>query len=438
MKLKKLAILAAFVCGMNAANARENDSVFRAAAEGNSQPYRQVAPVGFCGGCEQSTCDCETACDESDACDAQAAEVAEACKLCKNPVFGIAVGGWTNMAYHSSNNTGAGILGGGPTGGAPANFNNYADHLQLQQQWLYAQRIADGSKGLGIGGRIDYLYGTDGPDTQSFGRADSTWDNSWDNGGAYGHAIPQLYGEAAYGKLSVKVGHFYTIIGNEVVQATGNFFYSRQFTFYNAEPFTHTGALTTYALSNNTTLYNGWVSGWDSGFAKNGSAYIGGIKHQFSDNFSALYTTALGRFNDDPNSVNVGERGQVHCMIFTTKMAEKLTNLVQIDYLDTTDANGLTVRNTFGMNNYFIYQISDKISLGSRQEWFNWTTGPNVPVPYHNNDLYNITYGINYKATSNLIFRPELRTIWDSNNTGVNENFAGSKTIYGMDAILTF
>ncbi len=340
------------------------------------------------------------------------------------------------MAYHTSNNAGAGILG---AGGAPSNFNNYADRVQLQQQWLYAERIADGSEGLGFGGRIDYLYGTDAPDTQSFGIANRHWDNSWDNGGAYGHAIPQLYGEMAIGKLSIKAGHFFTIIGNEVVQATGNFFYSRQFTFYNAEPFTHTGVLSTYTVDEDTTIWNGYVTGWDSGFEDNGDSYISGFKRKLTDSTSMIYTNALGRFNDDSASANFGERGQIHSAIFTTSLTDKLTHLYQIDYLDTHNAAQATVRNTVGMNNYFIYALNDKWSLGSRTEWFNYTT-----QQVHNGDLYNQTFGVNYKPNSNLTFRPEIRTIWDKERIGVNETSPNtglpmpSMTVFGTDMIFTF
>ena len=75
------------------------------------------------------------------------------------------------------------------------------------------------------------------------------------------HAIPQLYVEAGYGDLSVKAGHFYTIIGYEVVQATGNFFYSHAYTFNFSEPFTHTGVLATYNASDDVTDL-GWLHAW--------------------------------------------------------------------------------------------------------------------------------------------------------------------------------
>jgi len=338
----------------------------------------------------------------------------------------LTIGGWSNIGYHTNNTN--------------ANFNNYADHVQLQQQWLYAEKIADGSSGLGFGGRMDYLYGTDGPDTQAFGIPNNHWDNSWDNGGAYGHAIPQLYAEAAYGNMSVKVGHFFTIVGNEVVGATGNFFYSRQFTFYNAEPFTHTGALTTYKVDDDTTLWNGYVTGWDSGFEHNGDAYLGGFSRKLSDNATLIYTSTLGRFNQNFNygffsGAGGNERGQVHSAILTLGLTDKLKYINQNDYLYTTDASGVSIRNTFGSIHYLIYALNDKVSLGSRSEWFNISSQTGG---VQNAELYNQTAGINYRVNSNLIVRPETRWVWDKERLGFNENGGSSQTFFGMDAIFTF
>lgn len=377
-----------------------------------------IAPAACSASCDIGTG--SISCD--DACDAAGSDP---WKLFQCPVLGFNIGGWSQVGYHTANNN--------------LSFNNYADRVQLQQQWLFAERVADGSEGLGFGGRIDYLYGTDAPDTQAFGIANRHWDNSWDNGGAYGHAIPQLYGEVAIGNLSIKAGHFFTIIGNEVVQATGNFFYSRQFTFYNAEPFTHTGILSTYTVDEDTTIWNGYVMGWDSGFEDNGDSYISGFKRKLTDSTSLIYTNALGRFNDDRGSANFGERGQIHSGILTTTLTDKLTHIYQIDYLETHNANQDVVRNTFGMINYFIYAMNDKWSVGSRSEWFNLT---NATV--HNVDNYNQTFGVNYKPNSNLTFRPEVRWVWDKESFGYNEIspndglFLPSQTAFGTDMIFTF
>lgn len=380
-------------------------------------------------GCGSISCD--------DACDGAGDQQ---WKLFQNPILGFNVGGWSQVAYHTANNAGAGLFA---PGGAPANFNNYADRVQLQQQWLYAERVADGSEGVGLGGRIDYVYGTDGPDTQAFGVANSSWDNSWDNGGAYGHAIPQLYGEVAIGDLSVKAGHFFTIVGNETVQATGNFFYSRAFTFYNAEPFTHTGILSAYKLDEDTTIWNGYVMGWDSGFEDNGDAYLSGFKRNLTDATSVLYTSTLGRFNDDVGSPNYGERGQCHSLVLNTKLTDKLTYINQNDYMQTDNAAGDIQRNTYGMLHYLIYSINDKWAVGSRSEWFNYTT-----QQVHNADLYNQTIGLNYKPNANLIVRPEVRWVWDKNGAGgpvgANEISPNdglplpSQAIFGTDMIFVF
>ena len=75
------------------------------------------------------------------------------------------------------------------------------------------------------------VYGTDAQKTQAFGnpgagvRGFGTFDASLDHG-EYGWAIPQAYAEVAVGDLSVKVGHFFTPIGYEVIPVTGNFFRS--------------------------------------------------------------------------------------------------------------------------------------------------------------------------------------------------------------------
>ncbi len=458
MKLHKLALIAAVACGVPtgityAEQYNETQLVSHAATCDCGQPVcgcettepsYQLGDFGL-GGCDEVACD--GGCDSAGGCGSSLCggkELGDPWTLFGEH-NGWTAGGWTDIGYHSSNNAGIGILGAtvppSAGDGSPANFNNYADRVQLQQQWLYAEKATDGSDGLSVGGRIDYLYGTDGPDTQAFGIANDSYDNSWDNGGAYGHALPQLYGEVAYGNTKVKMGHFFTIVGNEVVAATGNFFYSRQFTFYNAEPFTHTGVLATHTMNNDkTTLYGGWVSGWDSGFSDNGDAFLGGIGHQFNDNFSLLYTTCIGRFNDDRASNNFGERGSVHCFIATTQLTDKLLNLTQFDVLDTTDAADSLVRRTYGLNTYFIYQMTDRLALGSRTEYFNWAT-PQLraaPAGLQNADLFNQTVGINYNVNANVMIRPEVRWIVDYDRTGVNEDFARNKAIFGMDAIFTF
>jgi hypothetical protein len=372
------------------------------------------------GGCDNSSCgSCFGGGLLGDCC------IGEPWKLFPCGIAGLNVGGWTSVGYHSHQN--------------PFSFNTYDSRVQLGQQWFFAEKVADGSEGLGFGGRIDYVYGTDAPDTQAFGTP-GRFDDSWDNGGAYGHALPQVYGEVASGDLSMKIGRFFTIVGNEVVGATGNFFYSRQFTFYNAEPFTHTGALGTYNVDDDTQLYGGYVMGWDSGFDDNGDAYLSGFKRVLSDDLTVVYSSALGRFGDrtDPR-----ERGGVHSLVLTAGLTEKLTYINQTDVLFTRNVSGAAHRNTFGNIHYLIYQLNDCVSLGQRFEWFNYggegfSAGSNRFAGNSNNDLYNYTVGVNYRHNANLMFRPEVRWVWDKANYGFNENADSSQAAFGGDMVFTF
>jgi hypothetical protein len=425
MKLSKMALVAAIACGIHAG------SVF-----GQQATYgvQQVAcadcdcgqPVCGCeaplSGCDASSCDagCDSGCGFGSClgrlgcCD-----LGEPWTLFGERC-GWSAGGWASVGYHSAANT---------------LFNSRPDEVQLHQAWLYAEKAIDTSGGFDIGGRIDYIYGTDGPDTQAFGTDPRGWDNRWDNGGDYGHAIPQAYFEMGYGDLSVKLGHFYTIIGWEVVQATGNFFYSHAYTMYNSEPFTHTGALATYNLSDDVTIWGGYVLGWDSGFDDNGDAFLGGISAQVTDSLNLIYATTIGRFGEQ--RFGNDERGYMHSIVADYSVTDKLQYIFQSDFLDTQDSNSAGVRNTFGINQYLIYAINDCWAVGSRAEWYN---NEGVYTPFGDEtDIYALTAGLNYRPTANVIMRPEIRWDWDRNGAAdALENNSSNQFTFGMDTIFTF
>ncbi len=336
------------------------------------------------------------------------------------------MGGWVQLGY---------------TDKALPLFNTYNDHLQLQQAWLYAEKTLDTSSGFDIGGRIDYIYGTDGPNTQAFGTTPRGWDNHWDHGGQYGSAIPQLYVEAGYGDLSIKAGHFYTIIGYEVVGAPDNFFYSHAYTFNNSEPFTHTGALATYHASEDVTLWGGYVLGWDSGFDDNGDAWLGGLSLGLTDDLTLTYASVAGRFSE-AWSLGV-EQGYMQSIVADFAVTDKLNYVFQTDYLDTENATGATARDTVGINQYLLKTVSDCLSYGARFEWYRNKgiyTNPGVA-----SNIYDLTLGLNYKPHANVVIRPEIRWDWVENTTAIAaagnsvlENNDNRQTTFGIDTIFLY
>ncbi|TWU56070.1 outer membrane beta-barrel protein [Rubripirellula reticaptiva] len=432
MKLSKLALVAALACGTYAGNAfadQTNDIQLVshcAAACDCGEPACGCESIDTSCGCGDNSCDggcsmgCDSGCD-SGSCLSGLADLGSCSDCCLGDPYtlfgehcGWSAGGWVQMGYHSKGN---GL------------FNSRPDELQLQQAWLYAEKAIDTSNGFDIGGRIDYLYGTDSQDTQAFGTG-TGYDNGWDNGPDYGHALPQLYLEAGYGDLSVKLGNFYTIIGWEVVGATGNFFYSHAYTMYNSEPFTHTGALATYNASDDLTIWGGYTTGWDSGFNDNGDAFLGGFSAGLTDDLTLIYTTTFGRFGEARYGAD--ERGYMHSIIADYAVSDSVQYIFQSDYLDTEDVAGDTVRETFGINQYLIKTLNDCWAVGGRFEWWNADLAAG-----NASDVYALTLGANYKPHANVMVRPEIRWDWDDDQIAGLED-GSDQTTFGIDTIFTF
>ncbi|MGV3486213.1 MAG: outer membrane beta-barrel protein [Planctomycetaceae bacterium] len=446
MKLSKMALVAAIACGIHAGSAfgqQANNAVQQVACADCDcgQPVCGCeAPAASCdNGCGAASCDggCDSSCGLGSCFDG-CCDLGDPWTLFDEHC-GWTAGGWTQIGYHSAN---------------LRNFNNRDSEVQLQQAWLYAQKALDTSCGFDIGGRIDYVYGTDAQDTQVFG-TNRGWDSDWDNGGptGYGHALPQAYVEAGYGDLSVKAGHFFTIIGWEVVPATGNFFYSHAYTMYNSEPFTHTGTLATYNVSDTTTVWGGHVFGWDGGFDDNGDSFLGGISQQISDDVKLIYAAIGGRFSEpqrfSPGTTSTAERGYMHSFVADVAITDKLQYIYQNDILDTEVADGSTGRDVFDINQYLIYSINDCWAIGSRFEWWNVsqdsTLYNGVAGTDGNVDIYALTLGLNYKPNANVIVRPEVRYDWlrddatlVNNSVAVFEDGDSDQFTFGMDTIFTF
>jgi hypothetical protein len=321
------------------------------------------------------------------------------------------VGGWTQFGYH---NESTGL------------FNQHPGRFNLHQQWFYLEKALQADEcNWDWGFRADIMYGVDAADTQAFGNTVDAagnargWDTGW-NHGIYGWALPQLYAEVGRGDFSVKVGHFYTLVGYEVVTAPDNFFYSHAFTMYNSEPFTHTGAIATYAVSDNLEVYGGWTLGWDTGFDQfgNGSNFLGGFSATLTDDVTLTYITTIGDFGWR------GEDGYMQSVVVDTTLTENLNYVFQSDFLRV-DSTG---EDNVGINQYLFYTVNDCLALGSRVEW--WKTDP-LTAGLGSQSVYGATFGANIRPHANFVVRPEIRQQWSP-----AQDF--DDTIFGIDVIATY
>ena len=381
-------------------------------------------------------------------------------QCCEN-CWGLNYGGWLSGGFTTNNWNNTSSLG-----NAQLPFNN-DPHLNLNQAWLWFEREADtGGYGYDWGYHVDVMAGIDGPDTQAFGGPgwDSTW--QWGNGG-YGAAIPQAYFTLAYDDLTAIFGHFYTIMGYEVVPAPYNFFYSHAYTMAYGEPFTHTGALVEWSYSDQLTFYGGWTNGWDQGFHFNtgASTFLGGIFWNSADERTAVtWTVNAGDWgkganihpNQDTGPTTLSE-GNLYSQSFVVQqqIEDNWTYVFQTDYGYNTSTNGGTDTQWYGVNNYLFYNFNCCWAAGVRAEWFSDPNGARVDRAGLNagNELadranyWEITLGANWRPNNNFRLRPELRYDWANGmtqNAGRRYNPTGgayteaSLWTLGVDAIWMF
>lgn len=356
--------------------------------------------------------------------------------------------GWINAGFYGNNHGNS-----RPGGNGPIPFNTAGNRGQLNQAWInLGKSMVFDDRSFDWGWNADVVYGTDALATNSFG--DGGWDarGPWATSSRYGTAIPQLYVEAGTETLSVKVGHFYTIIGYEVVQAPGNFFYSHAYTMNFGEPFTHTGALATWTPNEDLTVWGGYVWGWDSGFENGLEAhtFLGGFSMPVGDRSTFTYAMNVGQFGD---GTGVGgapglSSGDIymHSVVLDTQLNDRMNWVLQSDYGTNQNVPGGANSDWYGANTYLFYDLTCNLRAGLRAEWFADPNG--ARVGNGNGDYLAFTGGFNYTMTDNFTLRPEVRydtfkayannpgRAFNPNTAGVNQD--GAQWSYGIDGIWTF
>jgi hypothetical protein len=336
----------------------------------------------------------------------------------------------------------------------PITFNDRAWQGQMNQLYLINERILKEDQ-LSLGGRVDLLYGTDYIYTTATG-FDGGWNDT--NGGNryYGLAMPQLYGEVGTQALNIKFGHFYTLIGYEVVPAIGNFFYTHAYTMQYGEPFTHTGVLATWNPNDQLSIIGGITNGWDNwdvGLptiqanpfpeSTSNASFLGAVTFSSSDGSQAL-TVANTSGNEFATTsfvtpaAYVGNR-TVTSIVYSNEFTDKLTYVYQSDFGYQAYAGGDSPfyyetqgqqpgsAYWYGVNQYLFYNFTDYLIGGLRLEWFRDNNGTRVQYGLRDGspeatgfagNFWAMTWGMNYLVGNNLVIRPELRYDWFSQDVG--------------------
>ena len=375
----------------------------------------------------------------------------------------------------------------------PVTFGDRASEFQLNQLNFNVQKaVATEGDEWSFGGRFDAMFGSDAIFTQAYGTLPfdqnngdkeirSNWDLnllSTDGNRFYGIALPQAYAEAYVpigNGLDVKVGHFYTPIGYETVPANENFFYSHAYTMQYGEPFTHTGALSTYTINSNWSAMGGLITGsntggWDGGFDKQMGNWGGIAGTTWTSNDKGTSANVSGTYSKTSETSN--KTWAMYSIVLKHNITDKTHFVLQHDHgfaegvtlygTNSANTNPLTAE-WYGINSHLYYDIKDNLSVGMRAEWFRdqngfrvWAPGRigaatnkdnySYAVPGTNSSsavgasYYELTWGLNWKPTKWLNLRPNVRYDWIDSTSTTNQFGDGKQdqVLFSNDFTVTF
>ncbi len=339
----------------------------------------------------------------------------------------------------------------------PVTWTDQANQYQMNELYMYAGKNTDtGGDGWVFGGRVDLLYCTSYRwDTEA------GLETNFGNGPFYGLAIPQFYGEVAYNDLKVKVGHFISPVGFYTVGTYMNFFNTIPYTYQYGEPFTHTGVLGNYQITEKVNWGAGIIHGWDNfnnAFNKH-AGYLGTLTIT-GDNKDSLAWVQVFSLEPTKNAAQTFSDRYFQTLVYTRPFKEKWTYVAQSDFgvQGAATSTGKTAR-WYGFNQYLYWKKNDVWSWGINFEWFRdeegFRVGAAVPSPGSPNALgyplsgfagnfYQTTMGPRWTPLPNVTVRPNFRCDWYSgqpNQQGLRpfqNGLSNFQQILGTDVIVTF
>ena len=310
--------------------------------------------------------------------------------------------------------------------------------LQMNQLYGYFGKNLDKRRGFDVGGRIDFMYGTDAYFTQSngleyyynaiastSGRMDMSYSRERWGQGDYLVSFPQIYGEVGSRNLSVKIGKFYTPLEGGAIMAPNRFFYSTSYV-HGLLPITQSGVLATWEVNPRLAVYGGWTAGDDffyfgeSTFAKaDNNAALFGMEYKVNQKIHIGYGALMGQEKDYLNSWGNDHDYMTHKIVFGIHPNLRWDYTFEFVLRNSDfsfDSTGNPWHsNIFGINQELVYKLDRCWSFGLRGEW----SREKVTGGWLAN-FYEMTFGINWTPNKHLLVRPEIRYDYcDGDDAGV-------------------
>jgi len=319
-------------------------------------------------------------------------------------------------------------------------FDFEHNDFTMNQLSLFIERKVDvAKKNFDVGGKVEGIFGSDSGLIHANGLTD--WydgprnpENQLD--------LTQLYADFAIpvgNGLLVRVGKFVTLLNQEVIDPEGNALYSHSFLFAFSAPFTQTGILASYSLTDQWSITGGVTRGWDQAFEDNNDAidFLGQVKWAASKDTTLILNVSIGPQRTDNND----DYRYVFDLIGTHAVSDQLTLAVNADvgWEDDAATDGGT-GTWYGVAGYVGYKLTDMFTLNGRAEWFDDADGARTGLDMN---LFEVTVGVAIKPLPKdrwgqwLQIRPELR--WDHADDEVFNDFDDKDQFtFGVDVLFAY
>ncbi|MGA3068019.1 MAG: outer membrane beta-barrel protein [Tepidisphaeraceae bacterium] len=253
--------------------------------------------------------------------------------------------------------------------------------------------------------------------------------------------------------LSVTFGKVPAFLGLEVINPTGNQFYTHSYSFTYGIPLTNTGVFASYTfpkllMGQDLTVTGGISRGWNQSTSDNNGAIDGIVeaKAKINDKWNWVINTEFGPEGTDDNS----DYWSTLEAIINFQASDELALSADCVYGDAPHSANTTPGNNAqwgGVALYAAYTWDSHFTPGLRAEWYDDTGGLTTASPVDIN-FYEVTANVKIKPCPNdnilqwLQLRPEVRLDWsDQRAYGFNGTAGSGKYSMfslGLDAIMQF
>ena len=363
-------------------------------------------------------------------------------------------------------------------------YNDRNGEVVMNQLYISFGRNIDKRRStFDFGGRIDILYGADYFATSSLlletrdsrysdpsastltpYEAQLHWNSNkgprrGETAALYGLSLPQFYAEVfvplRFG-TTVKAGHFYPGMSLESAMSPQNFFYSHSYSFMYGSPTTLTGVTATTQWTKRLSTIFGITQGWDVfDNPMDRVNWLGGVQWESLDKETALsFIVHSGKESERRGDIRTGYTLTLN-QLLTKRLRYSLEHT--LGYEDGAKRINLVDRGParwFSVAQYLQWELNDRWAVGLRGEWFRDDGYSRVVnraldsfvYSVSGKDLFEVTFGVNWKPTRFVTIRPELRYDWantrvynklDGTTQGI---FDGNREMFSLaiDAVIRF